>query len=414
MPKVGLREAILDRRMLVCLLTGFSSGLPLYVGRQLLPAWLDVRGVDLATIGIFSLVALPYTLKFLWAPLLDRYALPGFGRRRGWAMVTQIALLLLLGAFAGLDPAEDLSTVAVIALAIAFFSASQDIVLDAWRRELLPDPSLGLGNSIFVNGYRIAALVPGSLALFLADRMPWQQVHLIVAAFMMLGLVTTLLAPEPTAAPGRPRTLAEAVWTPLQSFFASRGWRRALLVLVFLLLYKLGDTLATSLLTPFYLDLGFTLTEIATVAKVAALGAAVLGGLGGGAIMVKIGINRALWAFGVMQVVSILGFVGLALVGHDLRALFAAVAFEYLGVGLGTAAFVAFIARETDRRYTAFQFALLTSLAGVPATLLTSGAGWLAGTLGWPLFFAVCTVAALPGMALLRVVAPWGDDPEPS
>jgi PAT family beta-lactamase induction signal transducer AmpG len=410
----SLLRAILSRRMLVCLLTGFSSGLPLYVGRQLMPAWLDVSGIDLSTIGVFGLLSLPYTLKFLWAPLLDRYRLPGLGRRRGWALAIQAMLLGCLAAFAAFDPAASLGAVAGLTAVVAFLSASQDIVLDAWRREMLPDAELGLGNSLFVNGYRMAALVPGSLALFLADRVPWWQVHLVVAAFMVVGIAATALSPEAPAPEGGPRTLAQAVWEPLRSFFAVRGTHRALTILAFLLLYKLGDTMATALLTPFYLDLGFTLTDVATVAKFAALGAAVVGGLGGGALMLRTGINRALWIFGGVQIASILGFIGLALVGPVKAALFAAVAFEYLGIGLGTAAFVAFIARETDKRYTAFQLALLTSLAGVPSTFIASSAGVFAEALGWPLFFLGCTALAVPGLLMLPRVAPWGPDPEPS
>ena len=403
-----LIQALLSRRMVVCLLTGFSSGLPLYVGRQLMPAWLDVSGVDLKTIGVFGLLSLPYTLKFLWAPLLDRYTLPGLGRRRGWALLIQGLLLAALGAFSAFDPGTGLGVIATLTAVVAFLSASQDIVLDAWRRELLPDEELGLGNSLFVNGYRVAALVPGSLALFLADRIPWWQVHLVVAAFMIVGIVATALSPEAPPPEDGPRTLAQAVWAPLRSFFAVRGARRAFTILAFLLLYKLGDTMATALLTPFYLDLGFSLTDIASVAKFAALGAAIIGGLGGGALMLRTGINRALWLFGGVQIASILGFVLLAFTGPDLRALAAVVGFEYLGIGLGTAAFVAFIARETDKRYTAFQLALLTSLAGVPATLVASTAGWFAEALGWPTFFAGCTLLAIPGMLMLPLVAPWG------
>jgi len=405
-----LLQALLSRRMLVCLLTGFSSGLPLYVGRQLMPAWLDVSGVDLSTIGVFGILSLPYTLKFLWAPLLDRYSLPGLGRRLGWALLFQGLLLASLAAFAALDPATGLRTIAALTAFVAFLSASQDIVLDAWRRELLTDDELGLGNSLFVNGYRMAALVPGSLALFLADRVPWWQVHLVVAAFMVIGVLATALSPEAPAPQGGPRTLGQAVWAPLHSFFQVRGPRRALTILAFLLLYKLGDTMATALLTPFYLDIGFTLTDIASVAKFAALGAAVVGGLGGGAIMLRTGINRALWLFGVIQLASIVGFVLLSLGGPDRWALAAVVAFEYLGIGLGTAAFVAFIARETDKRYTAFQLALLTSLTGVPATLVASSAGWVAESLGWPLFYSACTLLAVPGLVMLPWVAPWSAD----
>lgn len=381
--------------------------MPLYVGRQLLPAWLQESDVALSTIGIFGLLSLPYTLKFLWAPLLDRYQLFRWGRRRGWAVLTQLLLLVSLANYALLSPTESLRGIAVLTLLVAFFSASQDIVLDAWRREALSDNELGLGNSLFVNGYRVAALVPGSLALFLADHLPWWQVHVIVASFMLVGVVVTATAPEPDAPANTPATLRDAVWQPLQSFFATRGVSRATLVLTFLLLYKLGDTMATSLLTPFYLELGFSKTQIATIAKSASLGASVVGALGGGALMLRLGINRALWLFGVVQCASIPGFAILALAGPDPTLLFGAVAFEYLGVGLGTAAFVSFIARETDKRYTAFQFALLTSLAGIPAMLLSASAGFIAEALGWPTFFAACTALALPGLAMLPLVAPW-------
>ncbi len=399
--------------MWICALTGLASGMPLYVLIQLVPAWLREQGVDLATIGALSLVTFPYSWKFLWAPALDRVVPPILGRRRGWALISQFVLLIVLAALGTCDPTEDLGALTALVAVVAFASASQDIVLDAYRRELLPDDELGMGNSWFVNAYRLSSLVPGSLALILADSRPWSEVHLIVASFMTVGLLTTLWMPEPSLPEDRPRSFREAISEPFVEFFRRNGHRSALSILLFMLLYKLGDSMATALATPFYLDLGFSMTQIGTVAKAAALWSSVVGGLLGGAVMLRIGINRALWLFGVVQLVSILGFAALSEIGPDTSALFAVVSFEYLGVGLGTAAFVAFIARTTDPRYTATQLALLTSLTGVPRTLANASTGLLVEELGYTAFFLLCAVLALPGMGLLSIVAPWRAPREP-
>ena len=325
----------------------------------------------------------------------------------------QIALLICLAAFGGIDPSENLQAVAAVAGITALFSASQDIVLDAHRRELLPDEELGLGNSFFVNAYRFSSLVPGSLALILADHLPWSQVHLVVAGFMSVGILSTLWMPEPEAARA-PADFREAIAEPFREFFARNGMRQALGVLAFMLLYKLGDSMATALSTPFYLDLGFTKSEIGTVAKAAALWSSIAGGFIGGAAMLRIGINKALWVFGAVQLVSILGFAVLAEAGADSRILFAVVSFEYLGVGLGTAAFVAFIAKSTNRRYTATQFALLTSFSSLPRTFANASTGFIVEAVGYTSFFLLCTVIAIPGLAMLPWVAPWkgGEDDE--
>ena len=402
------REALFNRRMLICVFTGFSSGLPLYLLLNLLPAWLRTEGVDLKTIGFFALIQLPYTWKFIWSPLLDRYALPLLGRRRGWMLVTQLILLAAIPLFGTLHPKADIWAVVALSTIVAFFSASQDIVLDAFRREILPDPELGLGTSIHVNAYRISSLIPGALALILADRMPWSAVYLITALFMLPGIAMTLFVREPRLVRGRPRTLREAVVEPFHEFVTRNGWRAALTVLLFIFLYKLGDSMATALATPFYLDMGFTKTDIGIIAKNAGLWASVAGGLLGGLWMVKIGINRALWLFGVVQVVSILGFAWLAYVDRPDRVLLGVViAVEALGVGLGTAAFTAYIARTTDPRYTATQYALFTSLAAVPRTVINATTGVLVEQMGWLDFYLLCTALALPGMALLLRVAPW-------
>ena len=408
------REALFNRRMLICVFTGFSSGLPLYLLISLLPAWLRTGGVDLKTIGFFALIQIPYTWKFLWSPLLDRYALPLLGRRRGWMLVTQLVLLAAIPLFGALDPKAEIWSVVALSTIVAFFSASQDIVLDAYRREILPDPELGLGTSIHVNAYRVSQLIPGALALVLADRMPWSGVYTVTALFMLPGIGLTLAVSEPALVRGRPRTLREAVVEPFHEFLVRNGWRDALIVLLFIFLYKLGDSMATALATPFYLDLGFTLTDIGLIAKNAGLWASVIGGLLGGLWMVKIGINRALWLFGVVQVVSILGFAWLAYVNRPDRLLLAIViAVEALGVGLGTAAFTAYIARTTDPRYTATQYALFTSLAAVPRTVINASTGWIVEHTGWFDFYLLCTLLALPGMALLLRVAPWRDENAP-
>jgi MFS transporter, PAT family, beta-lactamase induction signal transducer AmpG len=408
------REALLNRRMLICVFTGFSSGLPLYLLISLLPAWLRTGGVDLKTIGFFALIQIPYTWKFLWSPLLDRYALPLLGRRRGWMLVTQVVLLAAIPLFGALEPKAEIWSVVALSTIVAFFSASQDIVLDAYRREILPDPELGLGTSIHVNAYRVSQLIPGALALVLADRMPWSVVYTVTALFMLPGIGLTLAVSEPALVRGRPRTLREAVVEPFHEFLGRNGWRDALTVLLFIFLYKLGDSMATALATPFYLDLGFRLTDIGLIAKNAGLWASVIGGLLGGLWMVKIGINRALWLFGAVQVVSILGFAWLAYVNRPDRLLLAVViAVEALGVGLGTAAFTAYIARTTDPRYTATQYALFTSLAAVPRTVINASTGWIVEHTGWLDFYLLCTLLALPGMALLLRVAPWRNEDAP-
>jgi len=402
------REALFNRRMLICVFTGFSSGLPLYVLINLIPAWLRSEGVELTAIGLFTLIQLPFTWKFLWSPLMDRYALPLMGRRRGWMLVTQLLLLASIALLGLLRPPGELWTIAGLATAVAFFSASQDIVLDAYRREILPDAELALGTSIHVNAYRVSSLVPGALALILADHLPWTSVFAITALFMLPGIAMTLVVREPPQSRSAPRTLREAVVEPFREFIARSGWRSALTVLAFIFLYKLGDSMATALATPFYLDMGFSKTDIGVVAKNAGLWASVIGGLLGGLWMVKIGINRALWLFGVVQLASILGFAWLAYVNRPDRALLALViGVEALGVGLGTAAFTAFIARTTDPRYTATQYALFTSLAAVPRTVINASTGWIVEQTGWFDFYLLCTLLALPGMALLFRVAPW-------
>ena len=417
-PQSSTLRQIFSRNMLICIFTGFTSGLPLYFLINLIPAWLRSEHIDLKTIGLMALIGLPFTWKFIWSPVMDAVRLPFLGRRRGWMLVTQIGLLLALAAYAFLNPHQHLPVIIGLSAVVAFFSASQDIVLDAFRREILPDEELGLGNSIHVNAYRIAALVPGSLSLILADRMPWGNVFIITALFMLPGLLMTLfLAKEPDLPPAAPRTLVQTVVEPFQEFFSRKGTKQAALVLLFIFLYKLGDSMATSLATPFYLDMGFSKTDIGLIAKNAGLWPAVIAGILGGVWMLKLGINKALWLFGVVQVVTILGFVWQAGFGRfdtitltEQMMLAGVIGAEAVGVGLGTAAFVSYMARETNPAFTATQLALFTSLSAVPRTFINATTGYLIEWLGYVHFFWLCFILALPGMFLLLKVAPWGGD----
>jgi len=406
---LSLREVLFTRRMLICVFAGFTSGLPLYVLLTLVPGWLRSEHVDLKAIGLFTLIQFPYTWKFLWSPLLDRFAFPWLGRRRGWMLITQCALLLAIALLGGMVPATEMRWIAALAVLTAFLSASQDIVLDAYRREILSDAELGLGTAVYVNAYKIAGLIPGSLSLVLADHYPWSVVFIITASFMFAGIGMTLLVSERALPPGAPRTLRAAAVEPFVEFVTRTGWRNAALVLGFIFLYKLGDSMATALATPFYLDMGFTKSQIGLIAKNAGLWPSVIGGLLGGLWMVKLGINRALWLFGAAQALSILGFALLSQLPGDRAALATAIGFEALGVGLGTAAFTAFIARTTNPRYTATQFALFTSLAAVPRTLINATTGWIVEHTGWLHFFLLCTLLTVPGMVLLWWVAPWNE-----
>lgn len=401
-------KKIFTKQMLLCLLTGFSSGMPLYILIQLLPAWFRDVGLDLKSIALFSFTTLPYAWKFLWAPFLDQSFGKKLGRRRSWALITQVAIALLVASLAFLDPREDLKLLAGISLLLCFSSATQDIALDAYRREILPDNELGLGNSLFVNAYRLSSLIPGSLALILADHYPWAVSHLVTASFCGVGIATTLWMPEPKALlKVRQFSFTTMVFEPFLDFWKRNGTSGLILILAFMFCYKLGDNMATALSTPFYMDLGFTKSEIGSIVKAAALWSSIVGGVLGGLLMLKIGINRSLWIFGGVQMLTILGFAALSEIGPDKTWLFIIVSSEYLGVGLGTAAFVAFIARSTSKAYTAAQLALLTSFAGLPRSFASASTGVLIESMGYTSFFLLCTALAIPGMVLLIWVAPW-------
>lgn len=398
-----LLRVLFGARMWVAFLMGFASGLPLLLTGSVLQAWMTQAGVDLRTIGLFALVGLPYTLKFLWAPLLDRMVPRFLGRRRGWLLLAQLALIAAIMGLGQVDPLVHPWLLALVALLVTFFSATQDIAIDAYRREDLADSELGLGASLYVNGYRLGMLLAGGGGLILADQVPFQTVYLLMGLAMGLGVAVTLAAREPPLPEGRPTSLRAAVVEPFVDYFRRP---EALLVLAFILCYKLGDTMAAAMTTPFYLDIGFTKTEVGAVVKLFGFWATIAGGLAGGLLILRVGIHRALWLFGLLQAVSTAGFAALALRGAELPWLAGVVAFENVSGGMGTAAFVAFMASLTDRRFTATQYALLSSLMGIPRVLLSAPTGYMAEGLGWMAFFLFCTLAALPGLLLLARLSP--------
>ena len=400
----SILTVICSRKMLVALVMGFACGLPLLLTISVLQAWMKDEGVDLTVIGMMSLVGLPYTVKFLWAPFMDRFTLPFLGRRRGWMLIAQIALIFSIVFLGTTQPGESQWIVAFAAFLVTFFSASQDIVVDAYRREDLSDDELGLGSSLYINGYRVGMLLASGGGLIMADYIPFSLVYLIMAACMLPGVFTTLLTPEPETPAGTPKTIHEAVIDPLVEYFSRQG---ALWILAFILFYKIGDTMASAMTTPFYLDIGFSKTEIGAVVKFFGFWATIAGGLIGGITMIRLGINRGLWIFGFLQAISTACFAILAWIGHSIPVLSAVIAFENLSSGMGTAAYAAFMASITNRKFTATQYALLTSLMGVPRVLASAPTGFLAKNLGWESFFIACTLIAIPGMLLLLKFAPW-------
>ncbi len=397
-PQVTTFQSIFSLRMLIAGVMGFYAGLPLLLTGSVLQAWMRDSGVDLATIGLFALVGLPYTLKFLWAPLLDRYSITRLGRRRSWLLIAQSMLIASLVALSFTNPALSPLNVAGCALAIAFFSASQDAVIDAYRRESLTDTEQGLASSFYVNGYRVGMLLASGGGLIIADYAGFHSMYLVMAAVMLTALPVTLLAAEPVPHPDQPKTLHQAVIEPFVEFLKRKD---ALLILLFIVLYKSGDTMASHMTMPFYLDIGFSKTEIAAIVKLFGFWATILGGVLGGIIILRIGIYSALWIFGILQAISTAGFALLANLGSSMTGLAAVISFENISGGMGTAAFIAYMASQTDRRFSATQYALLSSLMGVPRVIIAVPTGWLAEVYGWQHFFLICTLTAIPGLLLL-------------
>lgn len=389
---------LVNRRTVVVLFLGFSSGLPLALTGGTLQAWLTVAGVDIRDIGLFALVTLPYTLKFLWAPVLDWLVPPWLGRRRGWMLITQAALAAAIAAMAGIAPAAAPWWLAAAALAVAFLSATQDIAVDAYRADVLRPPERGFGAALAVGGYRVAMIVSGALALIVAERSGFERAYRLMAALMLVGVAATLAGPPPGGARA-PATVGRAYREPVRELL---GRRAALGVLVLVVLYKLGDAFAGTLTTAFLIrGAGFSAGEVGAVYKGFGLAVTLLGLLAGGTLLARLGVYRALMLFGVLQAVTNLGFMALAFAGRDFTVMTAVVGLENLAGGMGTAAFVALLMGLCDHRYTATQYAVLSALAAVGRVLVGPPAGYLVEAVDWPVFFLLTFFAALPGLWLL-------------
>ncbi len=389
-----------SRTMAVMLLLGFASGLPLALTAGTLQAWMAVEGVNIKTIGVFALMGLPYTMKFLWSPLMDRFVPPFFGRRRGWIIITQTGLLGCIVLMAAAKPEENPLMLAALALSVAFFSASQDIVVDAYRTDILREEERGAGVAVFVTGYRIGMLVSGAIAMMLSVSIGWHATYLLMAFFMCIGFAATLMAKEPDNGIHPPKTLAAAVTGPLKNFF---GRRRAWLFLLLIVLYKLGDAYAGAMTTAFLIrGAGFSPAEVGLVNKGFGLVAVVLGAMVGGSIMVRMGLYRALMTFGILQAVSILAFVPLAYLGKNFPVMVAAVGLENLCGGMGTAAFVALLMAMCNIAFSATQYALLSSLSSLGRVVITPTSGYIVAFAGWGEFFIFAAATAAPGLFLLQ------------
>lgn len=417
----------LEKKMLITLSMGFVSGVPLLLTITLLQAWLTDEGISKSTIGLFALVGLPYSLKFIWAPLFDHFTVSRLGRRRGWLLIIQILLIASIIILGMSDPAMNPFNVAVLATLVAFSSASQDIVIDAYRRESLKDEEQTIGASAYVLGYRIGALAAGAGGLILADYMTYQMVYAFMSAIMIYGVFITLIAEEPKNY-YEPSNFMSAIYNPFVEFFnryvsiniasdrltnlknRSKISRRnimsntlviPILILLFILLYKIGDTMAHSLSTNFYLDIGFSKSEIGTIVKFFGLFATLIGAFIGGLLSLKIGLYRSLMIFGIFQAIATLGFSILAYFGNSLYLLMIVISLENLAAGMGYTAYLAFIANMTNKRFTATQFALMTALMSLPRTLFSGMSGYLVEMLDWELYFIFCSLIAFPALIIL-------------
>jgi len=389
-----------QRNAAVLLLLGFASGLPLALTAGTLQAWMTVENVDLKTIGFFSLVGQAYVFKFLWSPMMDRYTPPFLGRRRGWLLVTQLALIGGIIAMGFMQPSRDLTLLAALAVLVAFCSASQDIVFDAWKTDVLPPEERGSGAAITVLGYRLAMLISGGLALWIADRyLGWQATYWLMALLMVPGLIATLLAKEPVTPAREPHSLRQAVTFPLKDFFQRNN---AWLLITLIILYKLGDAFAASLTTTFLIrGVGFSAGDVGLVNKTLGLLATIIGALYGGVLMQRLSLFRALMIFGVLQAVSNFAYWLLAVTPPHLWSMASAVFIENLCGGMGTAAFVALLMTLCNKSFSATQFALLSALSAVGRVYVGPAAGWLVEMWGWPTFYAFTVFAGVPGLLLL-------------
>ena len=394
-------------KMAALLFLGFSSGLPFFLTSKTLQAWMTVEKVDLATIGAMTLVALPYSFKWVWAPLIDRYVPPLFGRRRGWIFVAQIALLLAIAWMATHNPTTGLQMLAINAVLIAFFSATQDVAIDAYRTDVCDEHEMGAGAAVSVLGYRIALLITGGLALILADHISWQTIYLLMALLMIPGMIATWRAPEPVTDLAPPSSLLEAVRGPFREFFQRAGVRTAILVLIFIVVYKLPEYLAQNMAVPFLLQVGFSQTEIGAVQGVLGLIASIIGALAGGVAVAKIGINKSLWIFAVLGAAANLMFYALAVVGPNQALFVSSVVVENFCLGLVNGVFVAFLMSMCNPAFSATQYALLSSLMSASRDIVVAPAGGVAEAVGWPNYWLISIAMLLPGVLLLPFFAPW-------
>jgi len=403
----SLVQVFISRRMATILFLGFCSGMPLALTGGTLQAWMTDEGVDLATIGRFALVGLPYTAKFLWSPFLDSVPPPFWGRRRGWAFLIQILLIAAIAAMTLVDPKTQLGELSLIALVLAFVSASQDIVVDAFRTEIVAKEEMGAGAGVYVMGYRLAMLVSGALALLMADHLPWKTVYLILAGIMGLASLTTVFAAEPEASANAAkdtRSWNERVTQPFLEFFSRSG---AVEILLFVMIYKLSTMMATALTTTFLMNIGFSKTEIGTVSKVFGLIATIVGTLAGGAVMTRIGTKRSLWIFGFLQSTAGLSFILISLIGYNPTMLAVVIFVENFLMGMGVAALQGFMMAVCSKQFTATQFALLSSITAVTRVVLVSQAGVLAEKFGWTQYFIFSTLLAIPGLLMLLRYDAW-------
>ena len=393
---------LLNPRVVTVLFLGFSSGLPLALSGGTLQAWLTVEDVDIKTIGLFSLVGLPYTLKFLWSPLMDRFVVPIFGRRRGWIALSQLALIGLILGMSVTSPQNGLWFLALLAFCLTFVSASQDVAIDAYRTEVLRERERGMGAAVSVTGYRVAMLVSGALALILSEYLGWRATYMLMALIMSIGVVAVWLGPEPEDPGTPPASMKDAVEGPFKEFFSRTGvWS----LLALIVLYKLGDAFAGSLTTTFLIrGVNFSVGEVGAINKGMGLASTIIGALFGGVLMARLRLFKALFIFGILQAVSNLSFMVLALVGKSYPLMIFTIAFENLAGGMGTAAFVAFLMILCNHSYTATQFALLSALASLGRVFVGPLSGVLVDGMGWTVFFFTTFLFALPGLVLLWVM----------
>lgn len=396
-----------SKKMLIVFFLGFSSGLPLLLTSGTLKVWMARENVDISTIGYFSWVGMAYSLKFLWAPLVDRFAFFGFGRRKSWILLMQICLMISLALLGSFNPLESIKTMALVCVLIAFFSATQDIAIDAFRREFLEENELGMGSSVNQYGYRIAMLLSGGIGVGWVGsdffNLTWHQLYYVLSAFMLIGMMTTLVAPEPEVpAGGQPKTIKAAVIEPLKDLFSRE---KAIMLFLFVMLYKFGDAMSGAMLGPFYVQMGYSNQDIALIAKTFGLISSLFGLFIGGMCIYAIGTKKSLWIFGVMQALSTASFALITITGPEQWALAVTIFFEDVSSGMGSAAFVTFLATLTNKKYTATQYAILASVATVGRNFFSGFSGDIVKVLGWAPFFLSCAALAIPGMIMLYFVS---------